>query len=54
MPDNIKELSEKKDRIVNCIDQTVQASGARIVSMKKELEELENKANENIRRLFLL
>ncbi len=47
-------LFDKKDKIIGEIDETIQVSGARIISITQEIQALEQQANKNIKKLFLL
>ncbi len=51
---NIKKISEEKNRIIRDINQTTSISGATILRVEKEMEEIEEKAKNNIRSLSLL
>ena len=51
---NIQKISEEKDKLIRKIDQTLTISGANIIILKQEMNELEKKANKNIKRLSFL
>lgn len=51
---NIRKISEEKNRIVNGINQTMSVSGATILKIEKEMEEIEERAKRNIHSLSLL
>jgi hypothetical protein len=51
---NIQEISEEKDKLIRNIDKTLTMSGANIITVRKEIEVLEKKADENIRKLSFL
>ena len=51
---DINQISREKNKIVDEIDHTLQVSGSNIILVKKEMEELEKKANNNLIRLSLL
>ncbi len=54
MSRNIKKMSVEKERIIRDIDQVSAASGAIMVSVKKEMEDLEQRAKVNIEKLSFL
>jgi len=51
---DIDQLSEKSKKILSEANQAIVASGAIILGVQKEIEDIEQKAKENMRELSLL